>query len=101
MSNLSSFSGSVKSVQRGIIHQYIYAEKAPNHEITISSVNINKAILLITSVGPDQDSVSPRYDTLIASLKDATTILFTGFPPGSGGEVDYYLDISWQVIEFN
>ena len=89
INNRQVFAQCVKSVQRGVITDTINrnSDKIPIKKASISPVNLNKSIFLISNNGSNW----------VFFLKSDGIYLFGGDSPGhSLGSSEYH----WQVIEF-
>ena len=124
MANLSSFTGSggIKSIQRGNVPgfgTFYYSVSGGSatgdldrtYDVTITSVNTNKAFLVFSQTGKLATGYSGGGNLIYingqfakGTILNSTTIRFVLPNPqlynsGQDGYID--ADIDWQVIEFN
>jgi len=89
--NIIANGSAVKSVQRG----FIVPSNLQEVDVTISSVNTSKSIVIITTIPPIQDAAGSTNCYLTVYLKNSTTI---SMPQCSNLISAPY--IAWQIIEF-
>ena len=85
---LSAGNSVVKSVQRGVVN--ISAKSTTT--ITISTINTNKSILIVSDTYMASDS---NLFNIYGEIRNATTLFF-----GRYSNTSFSSSVAWQVIEF-
>ena len=90
---MSSGSGVVKSVQRGVA-----SSTSSSSSVTISSVNISKSIVITSGdgIGTDQNG----YSTVSYAFLQSSTKLILSHAASRSDNRIFYTNVVWQVIEF-
>jgi hypothetical protein len=89
----------IKSVQRGIISVTIPGSSVKTANVTISSVNLDRSFITVTSTG--YSKAQPEYQISLkprARLTSGTNLEFYCIT-NNGAEATN--DIAWEVIEFS
>ena len=89
--------GAVKSVQRGS-GQLFNATSVKKQKLSISPVNLEKSVLIISFFGAFVSAGVSIYMTAFADLTDSETIILNYYNtcPNKYGAIGY----TWTVIEF-